>query len=280
MKYLKTYESRQIEYELIDQLDTEEIEEFYYNNFVDNDFKDLLNYTDMSILWNCVDNDNFRKDFIDSETDYYLDDWGNVNFSDNIMIDYLDKIEGTDIPKEDLKKLDEESIKGLIKNKETFIRYYLDETVDHSAYEIILEQGVSSDELDQPSFFISNEYNIQNYIDQEDIVDDIMNQTDFDYMRRTLIDVIDDYSSLQELIISKDPGPNTRTFIEDMGFQLMDEPKYQRYYLEELNKVFKGDLVKIWDSVKKHLTPYAELDQDLAKEFELDSFIEADKFNF
>lgn len=305
MKYLKTYES--INNPIKDWIDKtltwEEIKDYYNETHPIESLEDMFYWTD---VWYFIDDDRFREDWIENEVDYYISDWSD-RFNDiydkkNYLIPYIEKmIEKKPDVLDNIKKdydLDEElnqdevleilspeKLKEIIDEYDEiddFLKEYLDDILPQTSQEILNDYH-SENELNEITFFDKNYYNIQNYIKWDNMKSEAMNNRADDYSY-VLDDIEDDLyisKTLQNLLFEKDPKGTANIIVDnlksvDLDNDLFTTYEFQKAYIDSTGLKDSSD---IWKSLKQ-LHEDVGLNDEIIEEYDLESFREAEKFNF
>jgi hypothetical protein len=258
-------------------------------------------------IWDFIDDDRFREDWIDSETEYYNSDWSD-RFDDNYdkeeyLIPYINEMINKkpnilDGIKKDynldeeldhdeaLEKLSPKKLKEIIDKYDDikdFLKDYLDDNCPDTAKEI-LEDFNSENELNEISFFCTkNYYNIQNYIKWSRMEQEAMdNRTnDYSYVLDDIEDDLYNSKTFQNLLFEKDPEGTANIIVKNLHNVNLDNDLFTTYEFQKayINSTGLEDPSDIWESLKQ-LFEEVGLNDDIIEEYDLKPFIESEKFNF
>lgn len=296
MKYLNTYESFSKNYKnysgesfIYDILYWDEILDLYEKLYPDQKLEDEED------LWNKVNKNEFLEDFFEYDT-FIEDEWKDL-FNDEddkpLLMSYIkkriknnldlynlkDKLQA--YKTEDLKDVNIDEILQMFNNEElkeiiTDISTSYDFSCSlvnkykngYGVYDM-LKDFYSEDELDI-DFFKENRHEILQslYLDEDSYYDEMMNKL----LRMP--------KELQELLFSKNPGLTAQFLIQK--YQTIIKPlaetyKFQKAFIEEL---ITENPYEIWQEMQIFLKKKVEIHHQIMKEYDLDVFKEAEKFNF
>ena len=314
MKYLKSYKLFESNQDLVSLFSDEFVEEYYKENYpVDGD--EIYNYMDG---WRYVDDDKFVEDHIDGEVDYYVGDFDNIydndNDKDDKLIPYLkdliyemedekeimneiNKLFIKHVGKKELKNIDnfdvDEKMTELTSKEviqlmndygdiETFVRKELEERYENSDAKEILGAFYGLSEINDPSFFMENKHNIQQYVDEDDMRKDYEDEISDYEMRERVGEDIENSEDLQRELFVIDP----KTCVDMIDFveqNLAEEYDFQKAYIETILKGVKKNKKEsvLVDNIKKYfLDNNYELDDEIVKEYDLTAYIEGLNMGF
>ena len=274
-------------------------QDFKYCDFEYNDLKYFIldQYNDTGSDSGNTMYEHIRKILIDKEISDEEDDK-----------ERLEEIKDMSL-REILDELDEDELKNIIEDdggEYDFCHQFLEDTYNNVSAFDILREFHSEDELNDVAFFKNDHYNIQLYMDVNSMSDDMNDLYDYDYVRDS-IDLSDEVD-LQEEIWKKDSSTALELVEEEIvSDSLASQYEFQKSYIdlvlkeiekdieetrksykdkgiydeEDDEKVFDEDRQnELWEKVKEYFFDKDILDDDIAKEYGLDHFVEAKKFNF
>lgn len=274
-------------------------QDFKYANFSEGDMKDFIleryENTGLDASGNTM-YEHIRKILIDKEIGDEEDDR-----------ERLEEIKEMDL-EEILDELDEDELKDIIEddNDEYDFCHQLLENIyrNSSAFDVLGELH-SEDELNDVSFFKDDHYNIQSYMDEKSMEEDMNDVYDYGYVRDNID--LEEEDELQEEIWKKDPS-TSKTLVEEeiVSDSLASQYEFQKSYIElakkeiekdvEENRQFYKDkdiydeedekefeeekLNDLWEKVKEYFFDKDILNKKIIKEYGFEPFVEAEKFNF
>jgi len=295
MKYIKTYENRNIDSELVEQFDDNFIEEHFRDNY-EIDINEISNYIN---IWRYVDDDRFVDDYIDDYVnsavlkdlcDYDYREYIKDKLIDNEEVQkYLDKISkkkelDPEIYYEDvLKELSENQLRKIIEKQneeEECIRYTYEERYSSMDAKEILEEIYGEKDLAENAY----KY-VSNYVNDDEIIKDWIEEEDFDFKKEFVSNSIENERDLQKKLLDIN-SENAIILFEIMDdnpkYSIGDEYDFQKIFMEEVMKLKEEneeDDLFVAKKLKELYDKYG-LDDDIEEEYEDYTFyIDTEKYN-
>jgi len=273
---------------LVDQLDSDYIDDFFEHNFKQT-AEDIIEQNP-KLIYDFVDDDSFVNSYIEDEIsqqgidefdedDYkkYLENNITDNKEEKILKIYNKKTKSSEeyYDSDMLKKLTEKQLKKIIEDdneEEEFVSWTIHDRYDDSDAQEILENIYGSD-IDGSTLYNILRY----YIEDEKIVEDYENEQDkFSIIQEN----IPNNKELQEKLIELDkanvlllaqvfePKYDGPGYSSNMG----EEYDFQKLYIEEYVKA-NGDNRKVRATALKFLNDKFSLDDDIKEEFKADLWL-------